>query len=350
MARSATSPLVGYLLHGPLPPADLAALHDALGQHTPTLEPDPPDGCWLDLRGGRRAPSPARRGEQILASAEAWGDPPPPRRVAPTPGVARLAAQVGPHRLSLLDRGSALAFLAAVPLGATGVGAEIVDRLAVLGLHTLGAIAALERGRLGDYLGSLGPALEALARAEDDRPLVPARPPLILTARRDLDYALDDHAALASLVTHLLTPLLTDLRQKALGVTRAELHLLTGTARAIVTTVRLRVPTIDPGEVLRPLLAALPAGEDGDEETSDGVTTVLVTLIAPRPLVSVQASIFDVPQGRRGLLAQGVAEARRRGDGTLGYFQPADVASPHRAQRYTLVEEVVSSADRVAAT
>jgi hypothetical protein len=57
------TPAVGYLLLGAADPppveggatdtADLAALLDALGAHSPTIEPDSPRGCWLDLRGGK---------------------------------------------------------------------------------------------------------------------------------------------------------------------------------------------------------------------------------------------------------------------------------------------------------
>jgi hypothetical protein len=351
MARSASPPLVGYLLHGPRAIADLPACYDALGEHTPALEPDPPEGCWLDLRGGRRGPAPGRRGARILARAAEWGGPGIRLGVAPTPGTAKLAARLGPDPLTLRDREQIAAFLAPLPVAVTGVGPEIVDRLALLGLRTLGALAALPRGRLGDYLGSLGPALEALARAEDDRPLVPARPPLVLSARRDLDFALDDRAALDALIAYLLAPLLASLRRQGLGVTRVEVG-LSRVGGATATMVQLRTPTADPGEVLRALLPALPTGSGNDDapEAGDGVTAVLVTLTAPRPLTGVQASFFDVPQGRRGLLAQGVDEVRRRGDGAVGYFQPVEPAHPRRERRYALVEGAVPSEDRTAAT
>lgn len=78
------------------------------------------------------------------------------------------------------------------------------------------------------------------------------------------------------------------------------------------------------------------------------MTTVAVTLTAPRPLVGVQASFFDVPQGRRGLLAGGLAEGRRRGQGRLGYLAPLDPAHPLAEGRYGLVEGPVPGDDKVA--
>ena len=359
MARSATPPAVGYLRHGALPSATRAALHDALGAHGPTLEPDPPDGCWLDLRGGRRGPDPAATGAAALATAVAWGVADARLGLAPTPGVARLAAAHGPASLVVLDPATVPAFLAPIALAAVGLGDDAATRLALVGLRTLGDVAALARGALGDYLGPLGPALEALVRGEDDRPLLPARAPLVLTARRDLDWALDDRAALAALVGRLLDPLLAALRQRGLGATRVAARLTDAAGAATTTTVRLRAPTTARDAVLAPLLAALPvlaardtaeagAGEEAGEWPAGGVTAVTLTLTAPRPLASVQASFFDVPQGRRGLLVAGVAEGQRRGAGRLGHLAPVDLADPRPERRYAFVAEVPPGSDEAA--
>lgn len=359
MARSATPPAVGYLRHGPLPSPDRAALHDALGAHSPTLEPDPPDGCWLDLRGGKRGPDPAASGAAALATAVAWGVADARLGLAPTPGVARLAARHGPASLVVLDPATVPAFLAPLPLAAVGLGDDAATRLALVGLRTLGDVATLARGALGDYLGSTGPALEALARGEDARPLAPARPPLVLTARRDLDWALDDRAALAALLGRLLDPPLAALRQRGLGATRVAARLTDAAGGATTTTVRLRAPTTARDAILSPLLAALPvpagrersgAGADpgAGDVPGDGVTAVLLTLIAPRPLASVQASFFDVPQGRRGLLAEGVAEGRRRGAGRLGHLAPVDPDHPRPERRYAFIEGVPLGSDEAA--
>jgi len=359
MARSATPPAVAYLWHGPLPSPDRAALHDALGAHSPTLEQDPPDGCWLDLRGGRRGPDPAASGAAALATAVAWGVADARLGLAPTPGVARLAARHGPTPLVVLDPATVPAFLAPLPLATVGLGDDAAARLALVGLRTLGDVAALARGALGDYLGPTGPALEALARGEDDRPLVPARAPLVLTARRDLDWALDDRAALALLLGHLLDPPLAALRLRGLGATRVAARLTDAAGGTTTTTVRLRAPTTSRDAILAPLLAALPvlvgrdnaeggAGEAAGEAPGGGVTAVLLTLTAPRPLASIQASFFDVPQGRRGLLAEGVTEGQRRGVGRLGYLAPVDLAHPRPERRYAFVEGLPPGTDEAA--
>ncbi len=308
------------------------ALLDALGAHSPTVEPEPPAGCWLDLRGGRRGLSPPKAGAAILGTVRDWGYGEARLGIAPTPGVARLAAWHGAESVTILAPPDVAAFLAPLPIAATGLPADLADRLALVGLRRLGDLAALPRGALGDYLGPAAPALEALARGEDDRPLRPTRPPLVLTARRELDWALDDHAQLATIATRLLAPLLATLRRQGLGTTRATLTLY-GERGEVNATARTARPTTDGDLLLRLLLAALP--NDGAGER--GITAVATTLISPRPFAGQQASFFDVPQGRRGLLALGVAETQRRAGGDLGHLHPADLAHPLPERRYRFV-------------
>ncbi|HET8628261.1 MAG TPA: hypothetical protein VFL91_12610 [Thermomicrobiales bacterium] len=346
MARPVAAPLVGYLLLGDDEDeaqrrergAGVAALLDALGAHSPAVEPDPPAGCWLDLRGGRRAPPPAARAAAVLATAREWGHEGARLGVAPTPGVARLAAAHGETNPTVLLGGDVAAFLAPLPVAATGLGDDLVARLALVGLRTLGDLAQLPRGALGDYLGAPAVALEALARGEDGRPLVPWRPPLVLSARRDLDFALDDRAALAALLARLAAAPLAELRRRGLGATRATLTLERGGGRPLVAEVALAAPATTAPALLGPLLAAAVGDGAGGDEDGAGVTAVALTLAAPRAPAARQASFFDVPQGREGLLRAGVGEARRRAAGRLGRYRLTAPAHPLPEARHTFEE------------
>ncbi len=342
--RPPTTPVVGYLLLAPPPTAaDWPALLDALGAHSPAIEPDPPDGCWLDLRPGRRGPSIESIGAALLATASEWGHAAARLGVAPTPGVARLAAWHGPAPATLLAPPAVAPFLAPLPVAATGSAAALVDRLALLGLHTLGDLAQLPPGALGDHLGPPGPPLEALARGLDDRSLVPARPPLVLVARRDLDWPLDDHAQLAALLAHLLAPLIAGLRRQGLGATRATLtRTYAGRRRDRdeAIAVPLGQPTVDVDHIRRLLLVAWPAAADREADDAappPALTALAVALAAPRPLAGRQASFFDVPTGQQARLAAGIAETGRRANGELGYLRPLDPAHPLPERRYGLL-------------
>lgn len=344
------SALVGYLDLGVRGETgegvDWPTLLDALGAHSPTIEADPPHGCWLALRlGGRRARSPDRRGDALLAATRGLGYPTCRLGIAPTPGVARLAARQGAANPLVLDPDAVAAFLAPLPVAALTLPGECERRLAQEGLHTLGAIIGLPRGSLGDYLGSAALSVEAVARGEDDRPLRAARPPLVVEAARALDYALADLVPLESLIAQLLRAPLAELARRGLGATRVRLALTPERGKPRAVEVPLPAPTTEPRAVLAQLRAALPrlaaqlGAGDGDGDGPGGVMAVALALVAPQPLVSRQLSIFDMPTGRRALLALGVGAAQRRGGAYLGRWQLLDLAHSLPEQRYAFVEE-----------
>lgn len=347
--RPPTVPTVGYLLLGPpsddeVEGVDWSTLLDALGRHSPTVEADPPDGCWLDLRGGKRSSALAEQGAAILTTACEQGYLDCRLGVAPTPGVARLAARWGTATPTVLAPADVAAFLAPLPVATLGLAEEDARRLALVGLDTLGAIAALPRGSLGDYLGGAALPVEAVARGKDDRSLVPVRPPLVVKAWRVLDFALADRAQLDALLGRLLARPLADLGRRGLGATRVRLTLGLERGKPLVVEVPLLTPTTEPHAVLGLLRAALPCcenpeGVDDGAEGPGGVTAVAVALIAPRSLVARQLSIFDVPTGRAAKLQLGVRAARRRGGGRLGHWEAADPDHPLPERRYAFVED-----------
>lgn len=347
--KRAAQPIVGYLLLAPPDAddgagADWPALLDALGRHSPTVEAHPPYGCWLDLRvGGRRPPALDVQGTALLALARDFGHESCRMGIAPTPGVARLAATCGAKNPTILDPASAPAFLAPLPVAALGLPEEGERRLALVGLCTLGQIVALPPGSLGDYLGAAALPVEAVARGEDGRLLLPARPPLVVEARRALDYTLADRAQLDVLIDQLLTRLIADLARRGLGATRARLTLAMERGKPRAVEVPLPAPTTDARAILGPLRAALPHFDEGiggeEEVRRGGITAVTLALVAPQPLVARQLSIFDVPTGRRALLALGVGAARRRGGGLVGHWEPVDPAHPLPERRYAFVQD-----------
>ena len=120
--------------------------------------------------------------------------------------AAVLAARAG----ILVPTGSAGEFLAAQDVGvlthatatrrAGAEVAELVDLLRRLGLHTLGALAALPTGDVAARLGSLGLRAHHLARGGDERPPAGARPEGDVRVHVDLDPPADraDRAAFAA--------------------------------------------------------------------------------------------------------------------------------------------------------
>lgn len=347
--RPLPSASIGYLWHGvstsPSVAAEMdhAVLYDLLGHHAPVLEPDPPAGCYLDLTTtGRYAPPLATRALAVLTDVLAEGYTTARLGVAPTPGVARLAAQYGVTNPLLLAGPNVAAFLAPLPVSAIAMVTDDVARLHLVGLHTLGDLRALPRGALGDYLGPAATPLEAVARGEDARPLIATRAPLVVSAVRELDYALTTREQLAHLLDRLLLAPLAALRREGLGVTQATLALERVNGVATFCTTSLSRPTTDGAIVREALMTLLEAPElvAGQEDESPdpgaGITSARVTLAAPRPLESRQRGLFDVPRGQERRLRAGVIEARRRATARLGHLRATDPAHMLPERRYTL--------------
>lgn len=346
--RSSTT-TIGYLWPGacaqPNSPAGTpeTALDDLLSQHTPVLEPDPPAGYFLDLTAtGRYAPPIATRALAVLEDALDAGYATARLGVAPTPGVARLAAHYGPENPLLLAAPNVASFLAPLPVSAIVAGEDDLARLHLVGLRTLGDLQALPRGALGDYLGPAALSLEAVARGEDARTLNATRAPVVISAARELDYTLADRDRLAHLLDHLLRAPLATLRRQGLGVTQVTLALNRLDGATTTFTASLARPTTD-ARTLREALQvklALPDGlasdDEGELQPGAGVTGVRVTLAAPRPLEGRQGSLFDAPSARERLLHAGVIEARRRASARLGHLHAADRTNVLPERRYAL--------------
>ncbi len=96
------------------------------------------------------------------------------------------------------------AALAPLPLSALGLLPAQAALLARWGLHTIGEFAALPRRQLAARLGAQGPALHRLACGEDQTPLAPTPPPLLISESVELDDAVDNLEPLAFLLRGLL--------------------------------------------------------------------------------------------------------------------------------------------------
>lgn len=90
--------------------------------------------------------------------------------------VAKIASDMRkPDGLVIVPPGGEAEFLAPLPVRRLwGVGPTLEAQLAKLGVHTIGALAALPQERLERRLGSHGHDLRALARGVDDRPVIAA--------------------------------------------------------------------------------------------------------------------------------------------------------------------------------
>jgi nucleotidyltransferase/DNA polymerase involved in DNA repair len=146
-----------------------------LRRFTDVVEPVSIDEAFLDVTGSRRAfgsgEEIARRLKQAvhreLRLTASVG-------VAPSKLVAKVASDIRkPDGLCVVEAGQEADFLAPLPIRRLwGVGPKMEERLAAVGVQTIGDLAALDPERLERKLGTHGLDLLLLARGLDDRPVL----------------------------------------------------------------------------------------------------------------------------------------------------------------------------------
>jgi nucleotidyltransferase/DNA polymerase involved in DNA repair len=187
------------------------------------------DGCaWLDLTG---VPHPGRAiGEARRRLREAAGVEP---RLGLAPGpfaAARAAARARPGRLIRVE--DVRAFLDRLPVAELGRGAwpglldaELLERLDLLGLRTLGAVGALGPRQLESQLGRAGRTAALLARGEEPLSLTPWRPLTVTGARCQLEPPVEDREALLFVARRLCGDLAGELGLRGAGARRLAVRL-----------------------------------------------------------------------------------------------------------------------------
>jgi nucleotidyltransferase/DNA polymerase involved in DNA repair len=286
--------------------------------------------AWLDLTGvpgAGRAIGEARRRMRAAAGVE------PQLGLAAGPFTAALAAaRARPGRLLRVE--DVRAFLGPLPVEVLPLDPEKLERLDLLGLRTLGAVAALGPRQLESQLGGAGRTAVLLARGEEPVPVEPWRPLTVTGARCQLEPPLEDREALLFVARGLC------------GDLAAELDLRGAGARKVA--VRLGVegggPELRESVVRHPLSSA-----------AELFGLVSSWLRGWRPAAPVTEVTVEVPEleavGRRQLRlwmgGDGSAEEvdaalerlqERHGPEMVLAVRPALPTSPLPAQRYDLVE------------
>ena len=200
------------------------ALAAALYDLAPLVEVRREGHAWLDLEGVPRrgeAIRETRRRLRLAAGCE------PRLGLASGPFSARLAAaRARPGRL--LEVQDARAFLAPLPVAELGhLDAEQLDRLDLLGLRSLGQVAALGPRQLESQLGGAGRQAVRLARGEEPEGLEPWQPPLFTTAHRQFEPPVEDREALLFVARAMAGDLAAELGLRGAGAKKVRLRVLT---------------------------------------------------------------------------------------------------------------------------
>jgi hypothetical protein len=219
--------------------------------------------------------------------------------------AARLAVPTGDARAAcrILPVGEGRDTLAPMPIGLLPADQAIRDRFSLFGLTTMGQLAGLPRSAVAAQFGAEGERLQALARGEDPRPLVPRRRPerLATTARFEPPAAGTTEITLA--LRRAATALTDRLRGRHLAPGQAALTLERDGAPPLTVVLALPESSTDPDWIARLLLARLEASarppasgtDEEDEPRITSLTLILDRLAAP---AARQLPAFEPQAGR----------------------------------------------------
>ena len=177
--------------------------------------------------------------------------------VTPNKLLSKLASEFDkPNGLTLL--GSDEIATRIWPLAArkvNGIGPKANEKLAALGLHTVGEIAAAEPAWLIERFGkSYGAWLHEASHGRDERPVVTFSEPKSIsretTFERDL-HAVRDRAALGALFTELCTQLAADLARKGLAARTIGIKLRFDDFKIVTRDLSLGAHTLDARTIRR---------------------------------------------------------------------------------------------------
>jgi nucleotidyltransferase/DNA polymerase involved in DNA repair len=178
--------------------------------------------AWLDVSGVVKPGDSIREARRRLRTAIGRE---PRLGLAPGPFSARVAAaRARPGRLVQIE--NARTFLAPLASSELPLDEEQRERLDLLGLRTLGAVAAIGPRELESQLGREGRRAVLLARGAEPDELTPWRPPQFTSAHRQFEPPVEDREALLFVSRALCGDLAAELGLRGAGAKRVRVRLV----------------------------------------------------------------------------------------------------------------------------
>jgi DNA polymerase IV len=225
-----------------------------LGAFTPLVEPLSLDEAFLDVTGSRSLfGSPVEIARAIKTRIRAEVDLTASAGVAPNKFLAKVASDLRkPDGLVEVRPGAEAAFLRDLPISRLwGVGPAAEAALARLGARTIGELATMVPRVLVERLGSSGAHLQALARGEDDRPVVPWEDPKSVGAEETFERDTRDLARLRRTLLGQADRVAAELRGLGLRGRTVTLKVRFADFQTLTRRASASVPLADGGEIFR---------------------------------------------------------------------------------------------------
>jgi hypothetical protein len=220
--------------------------------------------------------------------------------------AVRLARGTERAACLILPAGEGRASLAPMPIGLLPAEPAVKDRFSLFGLTTMGQLAGLPRSAVAAQFGTAGEWLQALARGEDPRPLVPRRRPEQLATTARFEPPAEGITEITLALRRAATTLTDRLDGRHLAPGRAILALDRESAPPMAVHLALPEPSTDPDWIARLLLARLEAqvrggaSANGSEEDEDEprITSLTLTIDRLTNPATRQLPAFEPQAGR----------------------------------------------------
>ena len=192
-------------------------------------------------------------------------------------------------------------------------------RFRLFGLTSMGQLADLPRSAVGAQFGAPGERLQALARGQDPRPIVPRRRPERVVARATFEPPLDGIGSVGLTLRRLAAELCDALRGRNLAPGRAVLVLALEDGPPLRVAQPFPEPALEPDWIARLLLSRLEsAGRARDVDEEPRVASVRLSFDRLCDPASRQLPAFEARAGRWEELRWSLERIRHRfGEGRL---------------------------------
>jgi nucleotidyltransferase/DNA polymerase involved in DNA repair len=197
------------------------------------------------------------------------------------------AATVKPNEALFIPPGEEADFLAPLPVGLLPLDDELARRLRLLGIRTLGQLAALPAGAVLTQFGREGQRLQRLAGGRDDCPVLPRRPTMGERVTHRFDGSVADRIILRTVARAAAEELARRLQARGQAARELSLTLYLEDGTAHEEAIVLRQPTADASHIIYALDQLLARAR-----VSCGVEELEVTLSGLVPASGRQLNLF----------------------------------------------------------
>ncbi len=164
--------------------------------------------------------------------------------------AARLA---GPGQAIIVPAGDEAIFLQGQPVACLPVNHEILRRLDLLGIETIGDLAKLPEDDLVNLFGDEGCLMAALARGQDETLVAAERLIEALSGNIDFDFPLEGGELILGEVVQILEGLCDRLREKHQMATRIRVTIGVMGHEKVSISLHLASPSHDAARIIQPL-------------------------------------------------------------------------------------------------